>query len=78
MPDKRSQAERLTIAESLLSGVWDEIERGKIDDGVLQLAVNSQIMCNRIVWKLNELNNKPADKRQVPYDLLYEEGGPDA
>lgn len=78
MPEKRSQAERLTIAETLLSGVWDEIERGNINGNVLQLAVNAQIMCNRIVWKLNELNNKPAERQQGPYDLLYEEGGPDA
>lgn len=50
----RSQQERLTIAEVLLSGVWDEVRFGKVEDGLLQTAVNAQIMCNRIVWKLNE------------------------
>ena len=41
----RSQQERLTIAE---------VRFGKVEDGLLQTAVNAQIMCNRIVWKLNE------------------------
>lgn len=50
----RSQIERLTIAETLLAGVWEEVRLGCVQDGALQLAVNCQIDINRIVWKLNE------------------------
>lgn len=71
---KRSQAERLTFAETLLSEVWDEIKRGHVDDGLLQLAVNVQIMCNRIVWKLNDLNNEKQNVKEIDHDHLWYKG----
>ena len=57
---KRSQAERLTIAESLVSSVWDEVIDDKVENmpDVLQLAVNIQVDVNRIVWRLNQMNNE--------------------
>ena len=54
----RSQAERMTIAETLLDRIWEEMTNGCVQDGLLQLAVNCQILCNRIVWKLNVLNEE--------------------
>lgn len=54
---KCSQTERLTIAESLLASVWEEYINGNIDRSNLQLAVYCQTNINRIVWKLNALNN---------------------
>lgn len=53
---KRTQAERMAIAETLLSSVWEEFERGIIDEDVMQVAVNAQVDIDRIVWKLNALN----------------------
>lgn len=52
--EKRSQAERLIIAESLLEGIWAEFLDGKIDKDIIQTAVNAQVSINRIVWKLNQ------------------------
>ena len=52
---KRSQAERLTIAENLIASVWTDYLGGNIEDNNLQLAVNIQVNVNRIVWKLNAL-----------------------
>ena len=49
---KRTQAERIAIAESLLSGIWEEIEAGQVEP-ILQAAVNAQIDINRIVFKIN-------------------------
>ena len=54
---KRSQIERLIIAEMLLASVWEEMKNGNIEDDLMQTAVYVQIDINRIVWKLNELNN---------------------
>lgn len=55
---KRSQIERLTIAESLVSSVWEEFLNGSIDEENLQIAVNLQVNVNRIVWKLNEVRDE--------------------
>lgn len=55
---KRSQAERLAIAETLLASVWAEYQKGNIDRENIQTAVNIQVYTNRIVWKLNSLNSK--------------------
>jgi hypothetical protein len=55
---KRSQAERLAIAETLLASVWAEYQKGNIDSGNGQIAVDIQVYVNRIVWKLNSLNSK--------------------
>lgn len=53
---KRTQAERIAIAETLLSSVWEDFERGIIDEEIMQVAVNAQVDIDRIVWKLNALN----------------------
>lgn len=55
---KRSQTERLTIAESLVSSVWKEYLNGSIDEENLQIAVDLQVNVNRIVWKLNKLRDE--------------------
>ena len=52
---KRPQMERLALAEVLLMSVWQEIQDGKIEGGLLQTAVHCQTEVNRIVWKLNEI-----------------------
>lgn len=58
----RSQVERLTIAENLLSGLWEEIRLGCVQDGLLQIAVYCQTDINRIVWKLNEIAKMEGDE----------------
>lgn len=63
MIEKRTQAERLGIAEELLTSVREEIEKGKADNSViqtgvlLQIAVFCQVEINRIVWMLNRIEN---------------------
>lgn len=51
---KRSQAERLLIAFTLIDSIWWEMQNGKIDSDLLQLAVDTQVDINRIVWLLNK------------------------
>lgn len=63
---KRSQAERLTIAESLVSSVWKEYLNGSIDEENLQLAVDLQANVNRIVWKLNKLRDEQKWIQKTP------------
>lgn len=60
---KRSQAERLIIAESLVNSVWQEYLNGSIDRNNLQLAVYLQVNVDRIVWKLNALNNESREEK---------------
>ena len=56
---KRSQLERITIAESLLSSIWEDYDlRGELDTDILQTAVYCQISVNRIVWKLNKMRDE--------------------
>ena len=63
MIEKRTQAERLGIAEELLTSVREEIEKGKADTSVLQtevllqIAVFCQVEINRIVWMLDRIDN---------------------
>lgn len=52
---KRTQAERVAIASTLLESVWDEVRTGNADD-ILQEMVYVQMFTNRIVWKLNQKN----------------------
>lgn len=40
---KRSQAERLAIAMTLLESIWDEFQKGEIDDEMLQTAAYAQM-----------------------------------
>lgn len=60
MVEKRSQLERLTIAEALMVSVMEELTEGKTENvaNTLQTAVNCQIEANRIVWKLNEVKDE--------------------
>lgn len=55
--EKRSQAERMALASSLLDGLWEEIRKGEAEN-ILQEAVYAQQSINRIVWKLNERMNE--------------------
>lgn len=55
--DKRSQKERLTIAETLLASVWEEYCNDQIEEGNEQIAVYIETYINRIQWKLNSLRN---------------------
>ena len=57
MIEKRTQAERLGIAEELLTSVREEIEKGKSDTSALQTAVFCQVEINRIVWMLDRIDN---------------------
>lgn len=67
--EKRSQAERIVIAAIILGHLWKEFAEGKIEKDiktVMQAAVDMQVICNRIVWKLNTMEesdgmrNKPS------------------
>lgn len=55
--EKRSQAERLAIVESLLVGINSEVYEGKAER-ILQQAVNCQVEINRLVFELNEIANR--------------------
>ena len=67
---KRSQAERLAIANSLIASVWEEYLNGSIDRSTLQVAAYIQTDVNRIVWKLNELNNPNSPNISKALDAL--------
>ena len=55
--EKRNQAERLAIVESLLVGINSELFDGEAEDplDITQQAVNCQIEIDRMVFKLNKL-----------------------
>ena len=57
MIEKRTQAERLAIAEALVTSVRWEMDYGKVDTSILQTAVYCQVEIDRIVWMLNRINN---------------------
>ncbi len=61
---KRTQLERLTIAYSLITSVYDEIRNGKVDKHIDQIAVNIQVNTNRIVWYLNDMANQSVTKQE--------------
>ena len=52
--DKRTQAERVVIAGTLLATIWDEVRNGNAEN-ILQDMVYIQADVNSIVWKLNEM-----------------------
>lgn len=58
MLSKRSQLERLAIAETLVSQVCEEVLNNRVKGDILQTAVNIQVDINRIVWYLNRRNNE--------------------
>ena len=55
--EKRTQAERIAIVESLLVGINSELYEGKAED-IIQQAVNCQIEINRMVYKLNKIRSE--------------------
>lgn len=55
--EKRSQAERLAIVESLLVGINSEVNKGKAER-ILQQAVYCQVEIDRLVFELNEIASK--------------------
>lgn len=58
MLSKRSQLERLAIAETLVRQVCEEVLNNNVRGEILQTAVNIQVDINRIVWYLNRRNNE--------------------
>lgn len=58
--EKRSQAERLAIVESLLVGINSEVYEGKAER-ILQQAVNCQVEIDRLVFELNEIARKEVE-----------------
>lgn len=55
---KRKQIERLTVAYQLVSEVYEEVMKDKLEPDLLQTAAYIQMDVDRLVWKLNQLNNK--------------------
>lgn len=55
---KRKQIERLTIAYQLVSEVYEEVMKDKVEPDLLQTAAYIQMDVDRLVWKLNQLNHK--------------------
>ena len=58
MLTKRNKVERMTIVNTLLTGIYEELLKGETDDidGLLQIAVYAQVEMNRIVFDLNQRN----------------------
>lgn len=55
---KRKQIERLTVAYQLVSEVYEEVMKDKVEPNLLQTAAYIQMDVDRLVWKLNQLNHK--------------------
>ena len=55
---KRKQIERLTVAYQLVSEVYEEVMKDKVEPDLLQTAAYIQMDVDRLVWKLNQLNSK--------------------
>lgn len=55
---KRKQIERLTVAYQLVSEVYEEVMKDKVEQDLLQTAAYIQMDVDRLVWKLNQLNNE--------------------
>ena len=58
---KRKQIERLTIAYQLVSEVYEEVMKDKVEPDLLQTAAYIQMDVDRLVWKLNQLNKGGSD-----------------
>lgn len=58
MLTKRNKVERMTIVNTLLTSIYEELLKGEADDidGLLQIAVYAQVEMNRIVFDLNQRN----------------------
>ena len=66
--DKRTQAERVVIAGTLLSTIWDEVRNGNAEN-ILQDMVYIQADVNRIVWKLNEMISNEVENENISSKL---------
>ena len=55
---KRKQIERLTVAYQLVSEVYEEVMKDKVEPDLLQTAAYIQMDVDRLVWKLNQPNQK--------------------
>ena len=55
---KRKQMERLTVAYQLVSEVDEEVMKDNVEPDLLQTAAYIQMDVDRLVWKLNQLNNE--------------------
>ena len=55
---KKTQTERLLIAEKYVAEVYEEVMNGHAETNLLQTAAYIQMDVDRLVWKLNLLNNK--------------------
>lgn len=58
MLTKRNKVERMTIVNTLLTSIYEELLKDEVDDidGLLQIAVYAQVEMNRIVFDLNQRN----------------------
>lgn len=66
--DKRTQAERVVIAGTLLATLWDEVRNGNAEN-ILQDMVYIQADVNRIVWKLNEMISNEVENENISSKL---------
>lgn len=66
--DKRTQAERVAIAGTLLATIWDEVRNGNAEN-ILQDMVYIQADVNRIVWKLNEMISNEVENENISSKL---------
>ena len=80
MLTKRNKVERMTIVNTLLTGIYEELLKGETDDidGLLQIAVYAQVEMNRIVFDLNQRNgcepiaDTPQTERSIEADKVVE------
>ena len=58
MLTKRNKVERMTIVNTLLTSIYEELLKDEVDDidGLLQIVVYAQVEMNRIVFDLNQRN----------------------
>lgn len=69
---KRNKVERMTITNTLLTSIYEELLNGETDDieGLLQIAVNGQVEMNRIVFELNQLNGCEPQTEETEMERL--------
>ena len=58
MAIKRTQKERLANVDALISGVYEEVLSEGVKEDILQLAVDVQIIANRLVFLLNQRSDE--------------------
>ena len=62
MAIKRTQKERLATVDALISGVYEEVLSEGFTEDILQIAVDVQIMVNRLVFLLNQRRDEVEDE----------------